>query len=67
MIYITGSSHGVGVYLAVKAATSVQGYCTPDPARQRHIYLTRALTGDYGVGQAAGCPVHFGTKYILWA
>ena len=53
-VFFTGASHGVGVYLAVKAATSVTGYCSQDPTTgQKHIYLARVLTGDYCVGRGA--------------
>lgn len=51
--YNAGASHGVGVYLAVKAATSVQGYCSQDALGQKYIYLARVLTGDFCVGRGA--------------
>ena len=53
MVDFAGASHGIGVYFATKAATSVSGYCRPDATGQKYIYVAKVLTGDYCVGQGA--------------
>ncbi|XP_053377233.1 protein mono-ADP-ribosyltransferase PARP14-like isoform X2 [Mercenaria mercenaria] len=49
--YNTGASHGSGVYFAVKASMSAQGYCRADANGHKHIFLAHVLTGEYCVGQ----------------
>ncbi|XP_060567744.1 protein mono-ADP-ribosyltransferase PARP14-like [Ruditapes philippinarum] len=49
--YNSGSSHGAGVYFAVKASTSANGYCSPDAFGNKHIFLAHVLTGEYCMGQ----------------
>lgn len=50
-LFLKGSSHGVGVYFAVKALTSASGYCRADANGHKHIYMAHVLTGEYCVGR----------------
>jgi len=48
---IVATVHGRGVYFAVKFELSASNtYAEPDTTGNKHVYLSRVLTGDYTKG-----------------
>ncbi|XP_052772658.1 protein mono-ADP-ribosyltransferase PARP14-like isoform X2 [Mya arenaria] len=50
--YNHGASHGAGVYFAMNAQMSANGYCAPDAMGQKYIFYANVLTGDFWVGSS---------------
>ncbi|KAM4612170.1 protein mono-ADP-ribosyltransferase PARP14-like [Polymixia lowei] len=50
---MNGAAYGKGVYFAVNANYSAQGYARPDGSSLKRLYVARVLTGRYTVGNSS--------------
>lgn len=51
--FITAAKYGKGVYFAVNAAYSANGFSPADKSGLKRMYVVRVLTGRYTVGKSS--------------